>query len=69
MGAIPAARLYHTQYRELPPPPGMYLIQKHKMFKGTAKNLKGHYKKNKNPNDIFITQVARNTSICIICFS
>ena len=21
MGAIPAARLYHTQYRELPPPP------------------------------------------------
>ena len=22
MGAIPAARLYHTQYRELPPPPG-----------------------------------------------
>ena len=26
MGAIPAARLYHTQYRELPPPtpPGTY---------------------------------------------
>ena len=22
MGAIPAARLYHTKYRELPPPPG-----------------------------------------------
>ena len=21
MGAIPAARLYHTKYRELPPPP------------------------------------------------
>ena len=43
------------------------------MFKKTAKNLKGHYKINKNPNDIFITQVARqlkrNTSICIICFS
>ena len=30
----------------------MYLIQKHKMFKKTAKNLKGHYKINKNPNDI-----------------
>ena len=28
MGAIPAARLYHTKYRELPPPPGgtMWLI-------------------------------------------
>ena len=26
MGAIPAARLYHTKYRELPPPPrGQYL--------------------------------------------
>ena len=26
----------------------MYLIQKHEMFKKTAKYLKGHYKINKN---------------------
>ena len=24
MGASPAARLYHTIYRELPPPPGIH---------------------------------------------
>ena len=36
----------------------MYLIQKHKMFKKIANNLKGHYKI-KISNDIFITQLAR----------
>ena len=36
----------------------MYLIQKHKVFKKTAKSLKDHYKiKKKNANDIFITQL------------
>ena len=35
----------------------MYLIQKHKVFKKTAKSLKGHYKIKKNSNDIFITQL------------